>query len=101
MRKITNQAVNAFLNAQNFKGSNMEIEVKENVTIMKLHGNSIAYLYNDPEKTLSITNCGWFTNTTKERLNSIPRVNIFQKNGVWFLNGNVWNGDLIDIKKII
>lgn len=75
----------------------MTIEVKENVTIMKLHGNEIAYRYNDPKKTLSITNAGWATNTTKERLNSIPGVSIQQKAGVWYLNGQVWDGSLKDI----
>jgi hypothetical protein len=97
MKKITQEAVNCFLNAKEFKKSNMIIEVLPNVTIMKLHGNSIAYLYNDPNKTLSITNCGWFSNTTKERLNAIPNVNIYQKNWEWYLNGKQWDGKLIDI----
>jgi hypothetical protein len=61
-------------------------------------GNAIAYRYNDPEKTLRITNCGWFSNTTKERLNAIDGVSIQQKNYEWFLNGEKWEGELIDIK---
>ena len=44
------------------------------------------------------TNCGWFSNTTKERLNGLPNVNIYQKNFEWFLNGKKWDGNLIDIK---
>ena len=75
----------------------MEVEVLPNVTIMKLHGNSIAFRYNDPERTLSITNCGWQTNTTKERLNAIDGVKIYQKSGQWFLNGKKWSGELIDV----
>ncbi len=59
MRQITQDSVNAFMNASPFKKQNMEVEVLPNVTILKLHGNSIAYRYNDPERTLSITNCGW------------------------------------------
>lgn len=97
MKKITEQAVNAFNNSLPFKKSNMEIEVLPNVTIMKLHGNSIAFRYNDPKKTLSITNCGWQTQTTKERLNGINGVYIYQKAGQWFLNGKEWDGELIDI----
>ena len=97
MRKITEESVNAFNNTLPFKKANMEIEVLPNVTIMKLHGNAIAYRYNDPEKTLSITNCGWQTNTTKERLNGIDGVNIVQKKGVWYLNGKEWDGELIDV----
>lgn len=99
MKAITQNAVNAFLSAQNFRSDNTIVEVKENVTVLKLHGNSIAFLYNDLERTLSVTNCGWFTNTTKERLNALPGVKIQQKKGVWYLNGEEWGGELIDIKK--
>jgi len=98
MRQITEESVQAFNQAKAFKKANMEVEVLPNVTIMKLHGNSIAFRYNDPERTLSITNCGWQTNTTKERLNGIDGVNISQKRGVWFLNGVEWDGKLIDVK---
>ena len=97
MRKITKESISAFLNARSFKKSNMEVEVKPNVTILKLYGNEIAYLYNDPNRTLSITNCGWETNTTKERLNGLPTVRINVKKGSWFLNDNEWNGKLKDI----
>jgi hypothetical protein len=98
MRTITENAIEKFLNAETFKSSNTIVEVLPNVTILKLFGNAIAYQYNDPEKTLSITNCGWNTATTKERLNAIPNVNIVQKKGVWFLNDVEWDGELIDIK---
>jgi hypothetical protein len=98
MKKITQQAVNAFLNAQEFSSSNTTVKVLPNVTILELFGNPIAYQYNDPEKTLSVTNAGWFSNTTKERLNAIPNVSISQKQGVWYLNGKVWDGKLTDIK---
>lgn len=98
MRQITNDSINAFMNAKPFSRQNMKVEVLPNVTILKLHNNAIAYRYNDPERTLSITNCGWFSNTTKERLNGLPNVNIHQKNWNWYLNGKEWNGELIDIK---
>ncbi len=99
MRKITNDSINPFLNEKEFSKSNMQVKVLPNVTILLLHGNEIAYRYNDPEKSLSITNCGWFTSTTKERLNALPNVNIFQRDFKWYLNGNEWNGKLIDIKQ--
>ena len=99
MRAITKQSIDAFLNAKKFSKQNMLVEVLSNVTILKLHGNAIAYLYNDPQKTLSITNAGWQSNTTKERLNALPNVSIQQKNFVWYLNGKEWNGNLIDINK--
>ena len=97
MRKITKESVGAFLNAKTFNKANMQVEVLPNVTLLKLHGNIIAYLYNDPNKTLSITNCGWFSNTTKERLNALPNVSISQKNWDWYLNDKLWDGKLIDI----
>lgn len=97
MRKITSESVNAFLNAKEFKKSNMSVEVLPNVTVLKLFGNEIAYLYNDPQKTLSITDAGWETVTTKERLNGIPNVKISQIKGQWHLNGVEWDGKLIDI----
>ena len=100
MRKITQQSVNAFLNAQKFNRQNMRVEVLPNVTTLYLHDNAIAYRYNDPERTLSITNCGWFSNTTKERLNALPDVNIVQRNYVWYLNGQEWDGTKIDINQI-
>jgi hypothetical protein len=98
MKKITSEAVNAFMEARSFKKGNMTIEVLPNVTIMLLHGNAIAYRFNDTERTLTITNRGWFTNTTKERLNALPNVRIHQRNWQWYLNGVQWDGQLIDIK---
>ena len=97
MRKITKESVQAFMNAQKFKKSNMEVVVLPNVTILKLYGNEIAYSYNDPERTLSITNCGYFTATTKDRLNGLDGVSIYQKQGQWYLNGEEWEGELTDI----
>ena len=97
MRKITKDSINAFMNAKEFKRDNTQVKVLPNVTVLKLHNNAIAYRYNDPERTLTISNCGWFTPTTKERLNALPNVNIYQKNFKWFLNGKEWNGEKIDI----
>lgn len=98
MRDITFKAVQAFMEARPFKSSNTKVEVLPNCTIMKLFDNPIAYRYNDPERTLSITNSGWQSKTTKERLNGIDGVRISQSKGKWYLNGNEWDGKLIDIK---
>ena len=98
MSNLTHDSVEAFMNAVPFKKSNMKVDVLDNVTILRLHGNAIAYLYNDPQRTLSITNCGWFSKTTKERLNGIPGVSIKQKNFDWYLNGVKWDGNLVDVK---
>lgn len=98
MRKISKESVAAFMGAEKFKKGNMQVEVLANVSVLKLHNNPIAYKYNDPQGTISIQTCGWFSNTTKERLNAIPKVRIKQKDGVWYLNDEQWNGELIDLK---
>lgn len=97
MRKITRESVMAFMEARPFKKDNTTIEVLPNVTIMSLFGNRIAYQYNDPDRTLSITTCGWKSATTKERLNAIPGVHIKQIKGKWLLNDVEWEGGLIDV----
>lgn len=97
MRQITIDSIEAFNNAEKFNKSNTSVEVLPNVTILKLHGNPIAYQYNDPDRTLTITNAGWATPTTKERLNGITGVNIYQKKGIWYLNEQEWDGKIITI----
>ena len=98
MRKITREATKAFMNAEPFCKSNTQVTASPNVTTLSLFGNEIAYRYNDPSKCLSITNAGWSSNTTKERLNALPGVSIHQSNHIWYLNGKEWNGSLTDIK---
>lgn len=97
MRKITADAVDAFNNEMNFKRANTEVEhdTRTGTTYLKLHGNTIA---RKRAGRLMVTNCGWFTNTTKERLNGLPNVSIHQKNHVWYLNGKEWNGNLTVVK---
>lgn len=74
MRQITKEAVDAFLNGYYYKKSNMEVTCGQ----MYLHGNKIAWW--DRNYQLWISNCGWWSNTTKERLNALPNVNIVQRN---------------------
>ena len=91
MRKITQQAVAAFLAGQTFNSSNTTVEVAEDRhhCVMKLHGNTIARRENGG---LYVCNGGWSSNTTKERLNGIPGVSVHQKNFVWYLNDVEWDG---------
>lgn len=90
MRKITQDAIRAFYNRTNFKRGNTRVEVNElNESRLLLHGNTIAYM---DETKILISNCGYFTNTTKERLNGLNGVNIVQKDFNWYLNGELWNG---------
>jgi len=98
MNKLTKQAIAKFMAAEPFKSGNTKVKVLPNVTVLSLFDNDIAFKYNNPEQTVSITACGWLSNTTKERLNAIPGVSIQQKNYQWYLNGQKWNGNLIDVK---
>ncbi len=98
MRKVTKNAITAFNNfeAGNFGNTKVVISLTGATAELYLHGNLIARNYG----LIEITNAGWKTNTTKERLNALPGVSIQQKAGVWHLNGKEWNGKwaTIDIK---
>lgn len=63
---------------------------KVDSTGIYLHGNHIAR--NAGEGHVAISNRGWFTLTTKDRLNALPNVSIYQKRGAWFLNSQPWDG---------
>ena len=90
-RKITNESVDKFLSRETFRKSNMEVDQCFGQYRLKLHGNTIAVL--DEFNMLSISNAGWESNTTKERLNGLPNVRIHQRKFVWYLNGVEWNGE--------
>tara|TARA_R100001015_G_C4590814_1_gene146315 strand:+ start:443 stop:742 length:300 start_codon:yes stop_codon:yes gene_type:complete len=97
MRKITQEACFAFeyAYADNFNKSNTRVVRSNEVAAeMYLHGNLIAY---SNETGIYISNAGYKTNTTKERLNGLTGVHIEQKDFVWYLNGEAWNGDWIRI----
>ena len=96
MRQITRESVNAFMTRKEFNNQNTKVSTLKNKWYLKLHNNIIAVLH--PDNTLMITNSGWQSNTTKERLNALQGVNIVQKNFVWYLNGTEWNGELTEIK---
>ena len=89
-RKITQESVQKFLDGVPFKKSNMEVSREGTIYYLKLHGNKIAALESDGK--MWVSNAGWRSNTTKERLNGLPGVRVHQKNYQWYLNGNVWDG---------
>jgi len=97
MNVITKESIKAFVSSKSFRKSNMEVVVRPEKTILTLFGNEIAYIYHNNERTLKIRNAGWFSRTTKERLNALPNVDIRQKNSKWYLNGELWNGHTISI----
>ena len=90
MRKVTKQIVDAFLRGETKRISNSYTNGNE----LYLHGNCIARKH---PNGLIISDGGWQSNTTKERLNAIPGVSIHQKNFRWYLNGEYWDGRSIHI----
>jgi len=90
MKKITKTIVSAFLNKESRHLNN----TRTDGTALFLYGNKIA---EHKEDGLYITTAGWKTNTTKDRLNALPNVDIFQKDYQWFLNGERWNGELTKV----
>jgi hypothetical protein len=84
-RKVTNSIVSAFISGNELKVSNSKTDGKS----LYLFGNKIAEKRKDG---LYITNAGWNSNTTKERLNALPNVSICQKKHVWYLNDKEWDG---------
>jgi len=97
MRKITTKAVTAFLAGRSFRSGNMAVSLGGfdgfNVS-MYLHGNLIA---ERNAQTVRITDAGWQTTTTKDRLNGLLDTlglgRIYQQDFTWFIgDGESWNG---------
>ncbi len=99
MRKVSKVTAQAFKSAMPIKVGNSMVRVVDGGdALYYLHGNRIASMF---EGKLNLTDCGWRTPTTKERLNSIMQVlgidgHIHQSKGEWFmtLNGitSWWEG---------
>lgn len=74
MRKITSEVVNALYGKGNFNKSNTVVEYllqpHSETSDVYLFDNLIAR-YNHRSEELQIFNQGWYSNTTKERLNGI------------------------------
>ena len=87
MRAITKQAVSAFLEGYDFHLSNTRVE-KGN---MYLFGNLIAKRNSEG---IFISDCGYQTVTTKERLNGILDTlfleRIYAKKFVWYRNDTLF-----------
>ena len=96
MRKITEQAVQAFNNNQSFNNSNTSVEVNCEGTFLMLFGNTIAG--NDSEG-FWISLAGYNTKTTKERLNGLDDVSIYTSKAQLQLNDFNWDGKKIFLEK--
>lgn len=90
-RKITTDAINAFMSARTFNRDNTSVQIFDGCVCLYLHDNLIATRAVG-SNSMQVTNADYFTRTTKERLNGLPGVSVCQRKGVWFLNGEEWDG---------
>ena len=88
MRQITQKIVTAFEQRRALKIDNSETDG----TSLWLFNNKIA---EHREGGIWITNAGWSSKTTKERLNGLRGVHITQKKGEWYLNGHRCGGEWV------
>ena len=91
MRKITIAICSAFQNRQSLTMGNSHTDSHG----LYLFGNCIA---KHSENGLMVCSGGWQSATTKERLNGLAGVSVNQAKGVWYLNGNEWDGQWTIIK---
>jgi hypothetical protein len=112
-RKITREAVRAFYLGRPFSSANTRVYIEDNEVKMMLHSTVIASRVFNPvhgpqmfynvrtgdygNHKLTLNTGGWTSNTTKERLNGLVGVSVYQKNFQWFLNGKEWDGNKIEV----
>jgi hypothetical protein len=90
MRRITTDIIRAFRNRERKTIGNSYTDGNA----LYLFGNKIAEFRN---QELWISNAGWKSATTKERLNGLSGVNIVQRRGEWYLNGLPWGGEWVQV----
>lgn len=77
------------------KGNNKRVRNDESSDYnLYLHGNKIARLCLNGD--IDITNAGYFTRVTKDRLNKLG-AKITQKNKIWYKDGVEWDGKWIKL----
>jgi hypothetical protein len=91
MRLATERIMRAFRNRESLTLSN----TRTDGTSVWLFGNKII---ERRAVGIWITNAGWQSNTTKERLNGLTNVHIVQRNFQWYLNGRAWDGSWINVE---
>jgi len=90
MRQITRDIVNAFQEMRSLRIDNSRTDGQG----IWLFDNKIVEVREDG---VWITNAGWKSKTTKERLNGLSGVHIQQVRGNWFLNGREWDGRWVNV----
>ena len=98
MRKIEREMIQAIIDRRDWHKANTSVDITPMYAEISLHGHLIAK-YNLSNMDLIISHCGWTTNTTKSRLNSLcsfvtGKCAVFQKNFEWFLTKS--NGETVE-----
>ena len=95
-RAITEEACKAFESGYEFEKSNTVVGWGYDPSgrppgwYLWLHDNAIA---KSVDGKLFVRSAGRRTLTTKERLNGLSGVSVYQKNNHWHLNGEPWEND--------
>ncbi len=96
MRKIEREMIQAIIDQRSWSKANTRVDYDKDSGLSQvfLHGHNIAE-YGHADMGLNVNNCGYETNTTKSRLNSLinfvldgTKNGIFQKNWEWFVTNN-------------
>jgi hypothetical protein len=107
MRKIEEKMIEAVKNFNSICIGNTSVSYDEklNKTQVFLHGNCIA-VFNWTKQQLTISSCGWETNTTKSRLNELIkefcdyRFQVYQKQFVWYIQDELFeDGKTLQIER--
>jgi hypothetical protein len=96
MRKIEQEMVAAIKQRRNWKSSNTAVEVDAaGALTVRLHGHAIAQVMANGVQ-VKLSACGWYTVTTKSRLNAVidalfdAGCGIYQSAGEWsFRDGSM------------
>ena len=102
MRKIEQQMNRAIVNRNNWSNSNTFVEYNSNTdcSTIVLHRTAIA-VWDDKNQALKLNTGGWYSVTTKSRLNAIldqliTGARVFQRDFNWFLSYNNQTHDFMD-----
>ena len=102
MRKIEQQMNRAVVNKINWSNSNTFVEYNEstNCSTVVLHRTAIA-VYDHNTQALKLNTGGWYSVTTKSRLNAIldqliTGARVFQRDFNWYLSTNNQTVDFWD-----
>ena len=90
MKAISKKTAYALLNYNRTKSANTIVWQDSEGSHMSLFGNKIAWVTLDG--SLWVTDCGWVTPTTRDRLSAVLGLPLSIKKRSWILDGQPWDG---------